>query len=586
MILQSLYNLYDRLKDDSEYQIAEPGFSVQKISFKVVLKPNGELFDIQDARKIVDGKKINEQVKVLGQGKPSGSGITPCFLWDNAAYMLGYKKDDDKSERTLKSFEAFKIKHLDLENEIQSEEFSAVCRFLESWHPELILDDAGNSKYPILDETGFGIFQIMGQTEYVHEDENAVKWWKSSGMPKKSSLLGQCLLTGENCDIARLQPKIKGVVGGKAEASLVSFNEKSYESYAKEQSYNAPVSESAAFKYGVVLNALLDGPMRAKHRMVLGDSTVVFWTEMPTVVENIFAKFAMDGFVPEESLDVQNEELRKNMEALLKSLKSGSEPHKLDGSDVGFYMLGLSPNAARVSVRFFHHSTVADLISKLKQHFDDIRIERQWRDNSKNPDPEFPAFWLLLRQTARDSKEISPILSAPLLRAAIEGTLYPQGMFSAVIRRLHANEKVNYLKACVIKGYLNRNQKMEVSMSLDKERNDPAYRLGRLFATLEKTQTDALGRVGAGLRERFYGSASATPGTVFPRILRTYQHHLGKLEGGRKLNREKLVQEILQPLNDFPTHLNLNEQGLFAIGYYHQMQNFFTKHENNSNTEE
>lgn len=606
MILQSLYKLYSRLKDDPEYQIAEPGYSLQKISFKVVLKPNGELFDIQDARVISDkGKKITDQVKVLGKGKPSGSGINPCFLWDNAAYMLGYKKLDGKltdekqekeKQRTKECSDALKVYHLKLENEINSDTYSTVCRFFESWDPSTILDDEGNCKYPILDETGFGIFQIIGEMQYVHENKNIIKWWNENLTESKGdSIYGQCLLTGGNTEIARLQPKIKGISGGKAEASLVSFNERSYESYAKEQSYNAPVSEDAAFKYGVALNALLDGPMKTKHRLSLGDSTIVFWTDKPTFIEDIFAKFASEGAISTETKEVQDGVLRQRMESFLRSLKSGTETTEFAEDDIDFYMLGLSPNAARVSVRFFYQSTVADLIEKLRQHFSDIKIERQWKENSKNPDPEFPSFWSLLRQTARDSKEISPILSAPLLRAVIQGISYPQGIYSAVMRRVKTVEKdqngkgkknVTYLRACVIKGYLNRNKKMEVSMSLDIARKDPAYRLGRLFATLEKTQSDALGNVGAGLRERFYSSASATPGTVFPRILRTYQHHLGKLEGGRKVNREKLIQEIMDPLNDFPSHLNLNEQGLFAIGYYHQIQSFFTKNEDKQNQED
>lgn len=208
-----------------------------------------------------------------------------------------------------------------------------------------------------------------------------------------------------------------------------------------------------------------------------------------------------------------------------------------------------------------------------------MTVERQFGTDTKIPDPEFPPTWMLLRQTARDADGIPPILAGPLMRAILSGSRYPDGLYSAVIRRIHADRDINYLRSCIIKGYLNRNHRREISMSLDTQRSDPAYRLGRLFAALEKTQGDALGNLNASIRDRFYSAASSTPRSVFPRLLRTYQHHLGKLEGGRKVFREKLVQEIVGPLVHFPAHLNLADQGLFAIGYYHQMQNFYQKKE-------
>ena len=585
MILQSLYELYGRLKNEPEYQIIEPGYSIQKVSFKVVIKPNGELFDIQDIRQIEGKKKISVQKKMLGNGKPPGSGINPCFLWDNSTYMLGYKKDDQKPERTYKSFEAFRDLHLKFKDKINIDDFKAICNFLENWNPQMVCDDEGNLKYKILDETGFGVFQVLGKTQFVHEDPKMVNCFFENFQNKNDKgIIGQCLISGEITNIAKLQPKIKGINGGQVEQNIVSFNAKAYESYAKEQSFNAPVSKDAAFKYGVALNSLLNGPMSHKHRFSLGDSTVAFWTDKPSPVENIFAQFASDG-ITALNKEVQDETLRQSILAFLKGIRNGSEVNRnLEEENTKFFLLALSPNAARTSVRFFHKSTVKDLFDKLNQHFSDIKIEQCFKEGkSKNPDPEFPAFWQLLRQTARDSKEIPPLLSAPLLKAVLMGHLYPQGLYSAVIRRLRCGDKINYLKASIIKGYLIRNIKWEVSMSLDKTRKEPAYLLGRLFATLEKTQADALGDVGAGFRERYYSSASATPAAVFPRILRTHQHHLAKLKGGQKVNREKLLQEIIGSLDDFSKHLNLNQQGLFAIGYYHQNLDFYTKNEDKDN---
>jgi len=577
MILQSLHALYQRLRDDHGYEIAPPGYSLQKITFKVVLRPDGTLFDIQDARQ--DGRP--RQLHVLGVTKDSGSGLNPCFLWDNTGYMLGFKPKDDKPKRTRDAFDAFRRRHIEVEKEIRSPAFSAVCRFLESWSPDRA------SEYPILSEisNGFGVFQISGETAYVHQDPKIDAWWRIQWQQQKhdseeEASEGQCLITGRWGPIARLQPMIKGVSDSKAQAALVGFNDAAYESYGKTQAFNSPVSKEAAFEYSAALNALLDGPMRSKHRLKIGDATVVFWTDRPSLVEDIFARFVQHGDEPGSPDAVQDEPLRQKLEVFFLALRKGIEKYgdvDLDADRERFYLLALSPNAARLSVRFFYQGSISEMLDNLRKHYLDMGIERRFGEGTKRPEPEFPPIWMLLRQTARDSDDIPPVLSGPLLRAILTGVQYPDGLYGAVIRRIHADLEINYVRACIIKGWLVRNRKKEVSMSLDIGKMDPAYRIGRLFAVLEKTQTDALGNVGSTIRDRFYSSASATPRSVFPRLLRTYQHHLAKLEGGRKINREKLLQEIVEPLVDFPAHLNLADQGMFALGYYHQMQAFYRR---------
>jgi CRISPR-associated protein Csd1 len=576
MILQSLHALYGRLKDDPAYHIPLQGYSLQKITFAVVLKSDGTLFQIQDIRQ--GERRSARQVLVLGTTKSSGSGLNPCFLWDNTSYMLGFSTAGEKQERSLESFQAFRKRHIKDEKEIASDIYSAVCRFLEWWEPEK------TSEHPVLTDvaTGFGVFQIIGQTSFVHQDPVIDSWWKRHiEETHEAGPKGQCLLTGEWAEIARLQPMIKGVAGGKAQVSLVGFNDQAYESYGKEQSYNAPVSDKAAFEYAAALNALLDGPMRSKHRTRLSDMTIAFWTDKPSPIEDIFAQFLDGGYQTKAHDAVQDEPLRQKIALFLDALRQGVEcyPDLAKDAKEDFYILGLSPNAARLSVRLFLRSTIKETLDNLRKHYQDMSIERRFGADSKLPDPEFPPVWMLLRQTSRDSDGIPPVLAGPLLRAIIGGGNYPEGFFSAVIRRIHADREINYLRACIIKGYLTRNQGREISMSLNTERPDPAYRLGRLFAALEKTQGDALGNVNSSIRDRFLSAASSTPRTVFPRLLRTYQHHLGKLEGGRKVYREKLVQEIVGPLAGFPTHLNLADQGLFFIGYYHQMQSFYQKKE-------
>lgn len=574
MILQALNDLYDRFEKDDEYGIPRPGYSRQKITFRVVLRPDGELFEVQDAREPTKGKPRPRQLLVPGSTKSSGSGVNPGFLWDNSGYMLGFKTEDNKPERTRKTFAAFREWHLGIEEEISAPAFSAVCRFLETWNPEFAIND------PILTDaatTGFGVFQIQGDARYVHEDARVTEWWGEQQTHEVEGPWAQCLVTGREASLARLHPKIKGVMGSQgAGGTIVGFNEDAYESYGKTQSYNAPVSEEVTRRYVVALNAMLDGPMRSRHRLTLGDMTVVFWTEQQTTTEDIFAEFVSEGSAIFADSKAQDEGVRQKVELFLRALKEGRTAYGEIDDDperTTFFLLGLSPNAGRVSVRLFNKGTLAELLDNLRRHHRDIAITPERRS-----DPEYLPAWRLLRQTARGSKQIPPLLSGPLLKSIVTGITYPFALYAAVIRRLHSGDWVDYSKACVIKGYLNRNLQMEVPMSLDRDRAEPAYRLGRLFAALEKTQKDALGEnLNKTIGDTYYSSASATPRSVFPRLLRTYRHHLAKLEGGHRTNREKLVQQVLHPLDGFPAHFGLADQGLFAIGYYHQTRDFYTK---------
>lgn len=578
MILHSLDTLYDRLRNDPIYRVAPSGYSLQKVSFKVVLTPTGALSAIQDAREPSRGTLRPKQILVPGHAKSSGSGLNPCLLWDNSGYMLGYKADDKNPQRTRESFSAFRKKHVALEAEIGASVFSALCRFLEGWDP------ASAQEHPVLADaarTGFGVFQIQGEAGYIHDDPSVSTWWDAQRGAQSGGERGYCLVSGQKRMLARLHPKIKGVAGAQpAGAAIVSFNAAAYKSYGKRQSYNAPVSEDISVRYVTALNALLDGPMRSKHRFILGDTTVAFWTEQPTWTEDIFLPFVSEGDDPAS----QDEGVRQKLASFLKALREGREAYgaiENAPDQTPFFLLGLAPNATRIAIRFFHRGTLAELLDNLRRHHRDIRVAPQPAAGKRSADPEFPPVWLLLRQAARDPKEkISPILSGPLLRAIFTGSQYPDALYTAVIRRIGAGATVNYARACVITGILNRNLNKEVSMSLDLARTDPAYRLGRLFAALEKTQRDALGEnLNKTIRDSFYSAASATPGSVFPRLLRTYQHHLAKLEGGHRVNREKLIQEILAPLGTFSAHLDLSDQGLFAIGYYHQNRDFYTKRE-------
>ena len=582
MILRSLYELYGRLEGDPSYQIAPPGYSLQKIGFRVVLEKDGRLHAIEDARQVAGGKSKPLQLLVPGATKSSGSGINPGFLWDTPQYMLGLDLGGGRQERTARAFAAFRNRHLAAEPGVGDEEFSAVCAFLAAWEPT----QGGDFTSMLQDVGGYGVFQVRARTHYVHETEGVKRYWESVTTADSGDLdEATCLITGMRGPIAATHGMVKGLPGAQPSgATIAGFNAPAYESYGHSQSHNAPVSHPAAFRYLTALNALLDGPRKDKHRIVLGDLTVVFWTETPTSTEDVFAAFLTRGSALVN--EAQDEGQRQRVETFLRALRHGREAYGDLGDDsdkTRFFLLGLSPNQARIAVRFFHVETLGTLLDNLRRHQAALDIERQFGEGSKHPEAEILALRDLLdaacphRDGRPDRARLSPILSAPLFDSVLTGAPYSHNLFATVLRRIRAEGgDVDYARAALVKAYLIRNRGLEVSPMLDANDIKPAYRLGRLFAALEKTQQDALGKdLNATIRDRFYGAASATPRTVFPRLLRTYQHHLANLEGGAKVNREKLVQEIVAALDSFPAHLDLEGQGLFAIGYYHQMRDFY-----------
>ncbi|MEN1680224.1 MAG: type I-C CRISPR-associated protein Cas8c/Csd1 [Planctomycetota bacterium] len=565
MLLHALNRYYERLAADPESGVAPFGYSRQQIGFVVVLELDGTLHAIEDARREdAKGKLKNIQLVVPGNAKPPGIAINPCFLWDNPAYALGYKPDDPKPERTREAIEAFRARHLEAEKEIDDESFSAVCRFLESWEPAT----ATNHSTLVESTTGFGVFQIRNKTEYVHNRPAVRQWWDQQVDQLEAGELGQCLVTGEQAPIARLhEPKIKGVWGGQsAGALLVSFNCEAFESYGKNKKrggLNAPVAERVAFQYTTALNRLLDPA--ANRRLSIGDTTVTYWTEKPTPAEAEMAAIFGASSAPEDEAE------KNRIEAVLTKIARGQYPGEFGPPDTPFYMLGLSPNAARISVRFWHESTLGGFVETVGRHFADLEIVRGPKDQP-HPPP-----WRLLRETVRDARDIPDLLEGALMRAIITGANYPQMFYAALLRRIQADREIRHARAAAIKAFLSRNYQVELTMALNPDHPDQAYHLGRLFAELEKTQEDALPGINDTIKDRYFGAASATPGSVFPRIIRMNQHHLGKLKRGSRTYHERRIQEIAGRVEGFPSHLSMKQQGLFAIGYYHQRQDIFTK---------
>lgn len=573
MILQSLDKLYDRIKNESGYKVSEPGYSLQKITFAVVLNPDGSLFQIEDIRTLNRKKMKPLQLQVFGATKPPGNGYYPSFLWDKTSYMLGYVPEsatEKELKRAAPSFNSFRELHLACEKEVNDPAFSAVCRFLEKWEPR----EAAN--YPFLAEaTGYGVFRIKAEPGYVHERPAIVDYFKRTRMKTadQNAVTGQCLISGQTVPIARLHEKIKGL--GQQAAVLVGSNENAYDSYGKKQAFNAPVGEEQAFRYTVALNALTDGPMKRHHCISMGDLNVIFWAEKKSLAEDFVGGFFDTGH------DSGDDSTRKKIALLFKCFREGRIPDRMPDfdPDVPFYVLGLSVNVTRCVVRFFYTSTVGVLFEHFSRHFRDMALERRFEN-----EPEFPTVRQILDQTCvlkgsfPDRKKLPKNLPGALFDSILRGIDYPAGVYNRILQRLKHDQYQDYIKVSFLKAFLIRNHNKEFSMSLDTSITDPAYLCGRLLAVLDKTQRDALGDTNTNIRESFYAAASSRPGVVFPRLLRLYSHHLGKLPTGARIVRDSLMQEIIDKLgHTYPMNLNLVDQGTFSIGYYQQMQAFFQK---------
>ncbi len=564
MILQALSEEYERLKNNPEEEIPLRGFSREKVYFSLILDKRGTLLQVEDLR---NEKKMAKTLIVPEVVKRSVN-ITANFMCDSTGYVLGCDNKENP-ERAMETFEAFKKLHHSIGDGINDDGMKAVLMFLDSWKPEIL---EHSICWPVWAElAGMKIvFRLDGERSYVHESAAVKKAWLEYYNTKRSEYSAFCLVSGNKEPIARLHNSIKGIKDAQSTgADIVSCNLDAFKSYKKEQSFNSPISEEAMFNYTTALNYMLRKESRQK--IQIGDATTVFWAEGNTPITG----FLKDILDPRE-----NTPDLSNLRLFLEAIREGKRPELADTENLKFYILGLAPNAKRLSVRFWRISTVEEMSRKIGQHFKDLQIQREF-----NNDSEFPSLWKLLHKTAVQEKteNISPLLAGSFMRSIITGSVYPRTILTATIERIRAEQEVGYYRAALIKAYLNRNlriqnkQTKEVTVSLDKEQKDVGYLLGRLFAALEKAQKDALPSANTTIKDRFYGSASATPSVVFPQLLRLAQHHIQKSEYGR--NTERFIEEIVANVQAFPSHLGLEEQGMFALGYYHQKPEFYKKSE-------
>ena len=583
MILQALYE-YAKRKGDA---LPEDGFEQVEIKYLIKIREDGSFVDLVST---VENKKGNSYLlpqRVGRSGKNSWQ--SPFLLWDNIGFVLrepkeikdDAKKQKEADEYAEKQNNAFIKKIESLPKEVKKDiGVAAVLKFYTS-NKANGFDKVRSSEYweECKKSNGNLSFILNGATALVAQAPAVTAYQKSLTAqnddvedPGAENVVGTCLITGEKSLIARLHTATP-ISGAKSIAKFVGFQKNSgYDSFGKEQSYNAPVSVSAMNAYTKALKYLIK---TKNNHFRLGEDTIVFWAEKENKeydFEGVFSVFFSKDFDsddPDKSV--------KEVKNLFAAIYTG----KLERIDSNFYVLCLSPNAARISVRFWETGKVKDFAERIRQHFVDFDIIRA-------PDaPEYLNLYQILSATALEHKmdNVAPNLIGSVVQSVLKGVPYPVSLLQQCIRRIRAEQKVTRERAAILKAYINRYNRFhgineEVTVALDRNCKNKGYLVGRLFAVLEQVQQDTHPKLNATITDRYYGAASTNPVTVFPQLLKLNQHHLsnyGNEKQGLKIVREKELGEIINVLDAFPAHLTLEEQARFAIGYYHEKQSFFEK---------
>lgn len=574
MLLNALVSYYEYLLSSGE--ISPPGWTVSRISWGLEIGEGGELLRVVPLKVTSpNSKKLLPCEMILPAPVKRATNILPNFLWDNAIYLLGLDIKGDPL-RACKCFQSSERLYEELLTGVDTPEAKALRRFFRNWDPE---QAAGN---PLLEECMPDLMAGRNLT-FLYKDQfvsecSAIRaaWQRHYDTPQEGEP-AVCLVTGKVEAPMRIHPSVKGVRGAQGTgAALVSFNANAFCSYGKTQNLNAPVSAYAAFAYTCALNHLLAD---RNHTKFIGDTTVVYWSETgSSVYQDAFSSLLFGG---EETSDDM-------LDSLMRSLSRGDyadyDGMSLDPNTT-FYILGLSPNASRLSVRFFHRDTFGDVIRHMEQHYRDIDIV----SDGRNKMTSLP-LWLLLQETTNpksQDKMSLPQLSGNMFSAILDGTRYPETMYQRVMSRIRAEREISRAKAAMIKGYLLRNTenskdrnaiKEVCTLSLNSDSNYTPYVLGRLFSLLEAVQDTALPGLNAGIRDKFGNSACATPAAVFPLLLNKNTYHLRKLKEGTRVYWSKQIGDLMDRLPEsFPVTLTLQEQGSFRLGYYHQTQKRYEK---------
>ena len=574
MILHALKNYYDRLSADPDSDIAPEGWAKVEIPFVLVIDGQGKLIQVEDTREMLD-KKLRAKSFLVPQGVKKASGIAANLLWDSAVYVTGcYNTDGPDASVIEKVAKRAPLQHKAFIERIEetlpdSPKRQACLKFLTA------IDEQQLAQFGVWEEikqSNANLSIRFADNLHLYCQDEEVK----SIYPTKDRESAEkvCSVTGKLDIPSRLDTAIKGVYGAQSVgANIVSFNLSSFSSYGKKQGDNAPVGESTMFAYTTALNTLLAKDSR--QRMQIGDASTVFWSERKSTFESDFSQIFSEP--PKDNPHANTQCVR----SLFDAPKTGEFLTENQGNK--FFVLGLSPNAARLSIRFWLVGEISDFAECIRQHFEDLSIQKP------TSEPEYYSLWRLLLQTAQQGKSenIPPNISGDFLQAVLLGTPYPQSLLQGVLRRIKSDcgHRVNPVRASLIKAYLNRLMRYhpesggkELQMALDIDQTSIGYQLGRLMATLEKVQEEANPNLNSTITDRYYGAACSTPVTVFGTLMRLMRYHMDKIGmSGRRIYFEKLIGEITSHFSEFPAHLGIYEQGKFAVGYYHQRQAFYTK---------
>ena len=581
MILQALTAYYEALLQKGV--ISAPGWNESfKVSFWLEVSDTGELIDVIDCRQSVqNGKKsvlVPDEMRVPAHVKRS-SGVAANFLCDNSTYLLG-ADEKGKPERAIQCFEACAALHHKLLDGVDSTAARAVLAFFDTWEPSLapthtliaerwkeitananlvFCYDYGDGRHPVTEDPAL---QAAWQQHYQQASPDAPS--------------AQCLVTGQTAPVAATHPSIKGVPGAQSSgAALVSFNAPAFCSYGHEQGGNAPVSEYAAFAYTTALNTLLADRDRCR---VIGDTAVVCWAENAGNAAADLGMMAAFG-VP-DNMGVQESDVSRALEAIARG-ESCIWLDEMIKPDQHVYFLGLAPNAARLSVRFFLRDSIEHFAMHIQQHRDALEIVRPANDRWES----IPVRALVRETVNKNERNPSPApqLTGDLMRAILTGSRYPATLLNGVTLRIRAEHEVTRGRAAIIKAYYTRNQskycpKEVLTVKLNAESEYLPYVLGRLFAVLEAVQDAANPGINTTIKDRYFNSACATPAVIFPTLLKLAQKHLQKLDNRISIYYNQQLTALMGMIHeDFPARMTLPEQGAFEIGYYHQTQKRYEK---------
>lgn len=566
MILQALVKYYQDMAARGE--IAEYGWGPAKISYALCIDEQGNLLQSISVKEEVEkGKKkvlVPQNMKLPAAVKRS-SGVASNFLWDNSAYILGIDGKGNE-ERAKNCFEACKQLHKKLLESIDIPEVKALLHFFDKWDIASAKDHlALTENYEDIIASSNLVFRFEGK--YLHENALIRDAWTKYYQGTDGKAEGICLVTGERGSVAVLHPAIKGIPGAQSSgASLVSFNAPSFCSYGQEQGFNASTSEYAAFAYGSALNYLIS---EKGHSYSVGDTMVLCWADGGEREYSGLLGYFMFG----ADSPYSEKELTDMVGKLLEGDSVEIDECKLD-PERPFYILGISPNAARLSVRFFMQNSFGNVLRNVKEHYERLKIQKSVKDPFEN----LP-IWRILKETVNQNakeKSASPELAGEVLRAILINGRYPATLLNGVILRIRAEHEVTRGRAAIIKAYYSKNTNPDVpkevlKVSLNKESTSIPYQLGRLFSVLEAIQSAANPGINSTIKDKYFNSASATPAVVFPVLVDLAQKHLKKIGGGLQVTFDKQLGEIFGKLEEnYPQRLNLPQQGAFQIGYYHQ----------------